>query len=180
MTTSLNPRREIVAYLGVAYALALTVALALPNAHVNLLLSIAVPTTTVGILTFALIPKGKRRELWRGVGLRRAGFKAWPGGVAVPLGVGAGGGGGGAGAWPAAIAIPLVLAAGAYGVALAIGAGRLDVHLKNATPDWAINLAISLVIGTLFIIGEEIGWRGFLLPRFQQLTSKKRAAVVTG
>src|SRR4051794_22544006 len=158
MTTSLNPRREIVAYLGVAYALALTVALALPNAHVNLLLSIAVPTTTVGILTFALIPKGKRRELWRGIGLGRAGFKAWP----------------------AAIAIPLVLAAGAYGVALAIGAGRLDVHLKNATPDWAINLAISLVIGTLFIIGEEIGWRGFLLPRFQQLTSKKRAAVVTG
>jgi membrane protease YdiL (CAAX protease family) len=70
--------------------------------------------------------------------------------------------------------------AGAYGTAVAIGAGRLDVHLEDATPDWANNLLVSLVIGTVIIVGEEIGWRGYLLPRFQQLTSKRRAAVVTG
>ena len=32
----------------------------------------------------------------------------------------------------------------------------------------------------MFIVGEEIGWRGYLLPRMQQLTSKRRAAVLTG
>src|SRR3954464_2985743 len=137
MTTQTTPKREIVAYLAIAYSLALTIALALPDAHINLLLSVAVPTVTVGILTFTLTPKGRRRELWRGIGLGRAGFKAWP----------------------AAIVLPFVLCAGAYGTALAIGAGTLDVNLKDATPDWAINLLIGLVIGTVIIVGEEIGWR---------------------
>jgi len=158
MTTQTNPKRDIVAYLAIAYSLALTVALALPDAHINLLLSVAVPTITVGILTFTLHKKGQRRSVWHTIGLARAGWKAWP----------------------AAIALPFVLVAGAYGTALAIGAGRLDVHLGDATPDWAINLLIGLVIGTVIIVGEEIGWRGYLLPRFQQLTSKRRAAVVTG
>src|SRR4051794_30071675 len=159
MTPTLTPRREIVAYLGIAYALALTVAIGLPDAHINLLLSVAVPTVTVGILTFTMIPKGKRRELWRSLGLGRAGFRAWP----------------------AAIVLPFVLCAGAYGTALVIGAGQLkDFDLADATPSWAADLLISLVIGTVIIVGEEIGWRGFLLPRFQQLTSKRKAAVVTG
>ena len=77
--------------------------------------------------------------------------------------------------------LPFVLCAGAYGTALVIGAGQLkDVNLADATPSWAIDLVSALLIGTVIIVGEEIGWRGYLLPRFQQLTSKRRAAVVTG
>ena len=159
MNTQTNPKREIVAYLGIAYSLALTVALALPDANINKLLSVLVPATTVGILTFTLTKRGERRQLWRGIGLGRAGFRGWP----------------------AAIVLPFVLVAGAYGTALAIGAGTLkDFDLADATPSWAIDILLSLVIGTMFIVGEEIGWRGYLLPRFQQLTSKRRAAVVTG
>src|SRR3954471_9865977 len=136
MTTQTSPKREIVAYLAIAYSLALTVALALPDAHINLLLSVAVPTVTVGILTFTMIPKGKRRELWRGFGLGRAGFRAWP----------------------AAIVLPFVLCAGAYGTALVLGAGQLkDFNLADATPSWAADLVISLIIGTVIIVGEEIG-----------------------
>ncbi len=158
MNTTRTPLREIVAYLGIAYALALTVALALPDANINKLLSVMVPTVTVGILTFTLTPRGTRKKLWRGIGLGRAGFKTWP----------------------AAIALPFVLCAGAYGTAVALGIGRLDVDIANATPTWAIDLVLAAVIGTVFILGEEIGWRGYLLPRMQQLTSKRRAAVLTG
>ena len=158
MTTSRTPLREIVAYLGIAYSLALTVALALPDAQLNLPLSVLIPTVTVGILTFTMTPKGSRRGLWRGFGLARAGLRAWP----------------------AAIVAAVRALRRAYGTALAIGAGDLAVDLTDATPSWVINLAISLVIGTLFIVAEEIGWRGYLLPRFQQLTTKRRAAVMTG
>src|SRR3954471_18876727 len=159
MTTQNSPKREIVAYLAIAYSLALTVALALPDAHLNLPLSVLIPTVTVGILTFTMTPKGQRRALWRGFGLARAGFQAWP----------------------AAIAVPLVLVAGAYGAAVLIGAGTLDVNLADATALWISNLFINaIVISTLFIVAEEIGWRGYLLPRFQQLTTKRRAAVATG
>ena len=73
-----------------------------------------------------------------------------------------------------------MLCAGAYGTAVALGVGRLDVDIANATPTWAIDLVLAAVIGTVFILGEEIGWRGYLLPRMQQLTSKRRAAVLTG
>jgi membrane protease YdiL (CAAX protease family) len=158
MTTHRTPLREIVAYLGIAYSLALTVALALPDANINKLLSVMVPTVTVGILTFTLTPKGSRRDMWRGIGLGRAGWRTWP----------------------AAIVLPFVLCAGAYGTAVALGVGRLDVDIANATPSWAIDLVLAAVIGTVFILGEEIGWRGYLLPRMQQLSSKRRAAVVTG
>jgi len=162
MNTTNTPRREIAAYLGIAYSLALTIALVLPDANINKILSVMVPTVTVGILTFTLTPKGTRRELWRGFGLGRAGLKTWP----------------------AAIALPIVLCAGAYGTAVALGVGRLDIDLADATPTWAIswgmNFLIGAIIGTVFILGEEIGWRGYLLPRMQQLTSKRRAAVVTG
>jgi membrane protease YdiL (CAAX protease family) len=158
MDTNRTPLREIVAYLGITYSLTLTIALALPDVNINKLMTLLVPTVSVGILTFTLTPRGSRRKLWRGIGLGRAGFKAWP----------------------AAIAVPFVLCAGAYGTALAIGAGRLGVDLADATPSWVINLIVTLVTGTVIFLGEEIGWRGFLLPRFQQLTSKRRAAVVTG
>jgi membrane protease YdiL (CAAX protease family) len=158
MDTNRTPLREIVAYLGITYSLTLTIALALPDVNINKLMTLLVPTVSVGILTFTLTPRGSRRKLWRGIGLGRAGFKAWP----------------------AAIAVPFVLCAGAYGTALAIGAGRLGVDLADATPSWVIKLSVTLVRGTVIFLGEEIGWRGFLLPRFQQLTSKRRAAVVTG
>jgi membrane protease YdiL (CAAX protease family) len=150
----------VVAYLAIAYLLALLVALSLPHAHINLLLSVMVPTVTVGILTFTLTPRGSRRELWRGIGLGRAGFRAWP----------------------AAIVLPLVLCAGAYGTAVLIRAGKLHIgEISAATvPSWTIDLLISLLMGTVVIAGEEIGWRGYLLPRFQQLTSRRRAAVATG
>ena len=33
---------------------------------------------------------------------------------------------------------------------------------------------------TVLFLGEELGWRGYMLPRIQQLTSRRRAALVTG
>src|SRR4051812_17200610 len=160
MTTSRTAVREILAYLGLAYALALLIAVGLPHAHINLLLSVMVPTVTVGALTFTMTPRGSRRALWRGIGLGRAGLRAWP----------------------AAFIIPLLLCAGAYGTAVLTGAGRL--HLGDlsgtAVASWTVNLLASLVIGTVIIVGEEIGWRGYLLPRFQRVTTHRRAAVATG
>ncbi len=153
-----QPRREVATYLVLAYSLATAVAVALPHADVNLLLSVLVPTVTVGILT-AAAPRGSRRALWAGIGLGRAGLRAWP----------------------SALMVPLVLCAGAYGVAVLLGAGRLDVDAVGAGGPWVIDLVVSAVAGTVLILGEEIGWRGYLLPRMQQLAGdRRRAALLTG
>lgn len=160
MKTLQRPFRDIVAYLAITYVLALLIAFALPHAQINLLLSVMVPTVAVGILTFTITPRGSRRRLWREIGLNRAGFRSWP----------------------AAIVVPLLLCGGAYGTALLIGAGRLHLgEISAATvPGWVVNVAIALVVPTVIILGEEIGWRGYLLPRFQQVTGRRRAAVATG
>lgn len=160
MKTLQRPFRDIVAYLAITYVLALLIAFALPHAQINLLLSVMVPTVSVGILTFTITPRGSRRRLWREIGLNRAGFRSWP----------------------AAIVVPLLLCGGAYGTALLIGAGRLHLgEISAATvPGWVVNVAIALVVPTVIILGEEIGWRGYLLPRFQQVTGRRRAAVATG
>jgi membrane protease YdiL (CAAX protease family) len=154
--------REIVLYVLVVYALVLGIALALPDADLNLLLTVLAPTGAVAILTLVATPRGQRRALWRGIALGRSG--------------------GGASIWLVALAVPVLLVTLAYGAAVALGVGTLD-HL-TLTPasvgDWVANLVIGMAIGTVIILGEEIGWRGYLLPRFQQVTSKRRAAVLTG
>lgn len=157
-TTATPPWREIVAFVGVAYALALTVAVVLPDARINLLLSVAIPTVTVGVLTFTIVPRGRRLALWRGMGLGRAGLRTWPSAIAVPIGLGL----------------------SVYGAALIMGAGTSTTHAATPDPGWTLDLAVSLVFGTLLIAGEEIGWRGYLLPRIQQVTTRRKAAVATG
>jgi membrane protease YdiL (CAAX protease family) len=159
-TTPRSPVREVVAYLAIAYSLALAIAVLLPHAHANLLLSVMIPTVTVGILTFTLFKRGARRELWRGIGLGSSGVRSW-----LP-----------------ALFLPLLLCGAAYGTALLLGAGELrDINLTpSAVGGWAANAAVGLVVMTVVIMGEEIGWRGFLLPRVQQLTTRRKAAVVTG
>jgi uncharacterized protein len=155
-----SPVGEVVAYLGIAYSLALTIALALPHAQINLLMSVMVPTVTVTLLTFTYFKKGTRRDLWRGIGLDKAGFRSW-----AP-----------------ALLLPFLLCGAAYGTALVIGAGELaDFHITMSSAlDWAANLAVGLVVMSVVIMGEGIGWRGYLLPRVQELTDKRRAAVLTG
>ena len=166
MTKSSNPSadrspvREVATYLAIVYSLTLAIAVALPDAHINLLLSVLVPTVAVTILTFTMFERGTRRDLWRSLGLGKAGLKTW-----LP-----------------ALFLPVALCGGAYGTALVIGAGRVaDIHITVATAtDWAINLVISTVIMTVIILGEEIGWRGFMLPRMQLLTDQRRGALLTG
>ncbi len=155
-----SPVREVLAYLAVADALALTIAVTLPHAHINLLLSVLVPTVTVTILTFTMFRRGTRRELWRSFGLTKAGLASW-----LP-----------------ALFLPVLLCGAAYGTALVIGAGRwADIDITTATATtWVVNLMINTVIMTIVILGEEIGWRGYMLPRVQQVTGMRRGALITG
>ena len=155
--------REIVLFLTITYVLTLGISLFLPDAHINLLLTVMMPTVTVAILTFTITPRGSRRALWRGIGLGRAGRTGRP-------------------SWLMALGVPALLVVLAYGTALVLGVANLKqaTFTVGAVANSSINLLINLAIGTVIILGEEIGWRGFLLPRFQQLTDRRRAAVATG
>jgi len=152
--------RESTVFLALTYALALAIAIALPHAGINRMLSVLAPITSVIVITFAFTPPGKRRRMWRDIGLGRSGRSVWL----------------------IALVVPMLLLAMAYGTALVLGVAELkplDVTPTGAA-DWIANLVVSFIVSTVFILGEEIGWRGYLLPRVQQLTGKRRAAVATG
>ena len=76
----------------------------------------------------------------------------------------------------------MILAGSAYGAALVLGVADLrDIDLTSSgVGAWSLNLVVTLVFMTVLFLAEEIGWRGYLLPRIQQLTSRRRAALVTG
>ena len=76
----------------------------------------------------------------------------------------------------------MLLAGMAYGAALVLDVADLrPLDLGPAgVAAWSLNLVASLAFMTVLFLGEEIGWRGYLLPRVQQLTSRRRAALVTG
>jgi uncharacterized protein len=155
-----RPLREATTYLVIAFSLAIGIAVAMPHAGINALLSAMAPITALIIITFAVTPNGKRRGLWASFGLNRSAKRLWP----------------------FALVVPMLLAGSAYGAALALGVA--DLRSVDITPggavSWTTNLLITVAFMTVLFLGEELGWRGYLLPRIQQLTSRRRAALVTG
>ncbi|MEO5609876.1 MAG: type II CAAX endopeptidase family protein [Ornithinibacter sp.] len=159
-TPSRAPLREVLAFTTITFGLAIALALALPDAHINVVLSALIPATAVTILTFTMFRRGTRRQLWRSIGVGRAGVSTWR----------------------AALGVPLLVCGVAFGAAVLVGAGQLrPLHITGVTTfNFATNTVINFAVMMVILMGEEIGWRGFMLPRVQQLTTKRRAAVTTG
>lgn len=159
-SVSRSPLRDVVAFTSITYVLVTLVALLLPDANINESFNTLAPGVAITVLTFTLFRRGTRRELWRSFGLRRAALRSWG----------------------SAIGVPLLLCGGAFGAALLVGAGYLrPLHITGYTVgNFALNTALNFVILILFVVSEEIGFRGFVLPRIQQLTTRRRAAVLTG
>jgi membrane protease YdiL (CAAX protease family) len=95
------------------------------------------------------------RAIWRDLGLRRSGLAYWPVAITVPAGV----------------------AALVYAIALAGGLVERESLLSFSL---VFGLMLNVAVTVVFVLSEEIGWRGFLLPRINRSTSPRRAAVVTG
>jgi membrane protease YdiL (CAAX protease family) len=91
------------------------------------------------------------------VGLSRAGFKWW-----VP-----------------ALTIPLAVAIISFGAARLLNVASFP-NLQETFLGRPGRFALGLVVSTVLILGEEIGWRGFLLFRIAEMTTLRRAALLTG
>ncbi|HEX5906119.1 MAG TPA: CPBP family glutamic-type intramembrane protease [Propionibacteriaceae bacterium] len=141
----------------ITYGLALAIALALPHAGIAPLITIVVPVIAVAFTVAFTVRRGQRRAVWAVVGFNP---RRGRGLLIAVLG-------------------PVVIIALSFGVAAAFGV----VRFPGLAPGFGLavlNLTVTIIIFAVVLLGEEIGWRGYLLFRVAELTSGRRAALVTG
>src|SRR5689334_22607736 len=116
-----RPLREATTYLVLAFTLAIGIAVAMPHAGINVLLSAFAPVTALVIITFTVTPRGRRRALWSEFGLNRSGKRLWP----------------------FALVVPMLLAGSAYAAALVLDVADLrEIDLTSSgVALWSANLA---------------------------------------
>ena len=152
-----RPLRQIVVFLCITYGLTLAIALALPHAGITPLIAIAFPVIAVALTVAFTVPRGQRRAVWAGVGFNPRRGR----GLLI------------------AVVGPAVIVAVSFGVAAAFGV----VQFSGLPPGFGrgvLRIALITIIFAVVFLGEEIGWRGYLLFRVAELTSGRRAALVTG
>ena len=156
-STRSSALREAGVFLAICYALALAIAIALPRAGIAPLISILVPVVAVAITVLVMLPRGRRRAAWAEVGFGRPPWRPMLVGVVGSMAI-------------------LTLS---YVIAAALGVVRF-VAPDGGIGGWALELVLTLVVFGVVLLGEEIGWRGFLLLRFGAVMSGRRAVLAAG
>jgi uncharacterized protein len=145
------------------FALVVGIALAPLEGHTMLLLAMAMPTVAVLLMLLVVTRDGLSRAGWASLGLHRAGLQSWP----------------------LAVLAPLAVLGVAYALVWNTGVATFTPPSGLDAAGWVVGLTqglfSNLVISTLtFSLGEEIGWRGYLLPRLAAALGQRRGMAVTG
>ena len=152
-----RPLRQIVVFLFSTYAIAVAIALALPHAGITPPLTIAAPLLGFAITMAVAVPRGQRRAV-----LATVGFHPRRGrGLLI------------------AVVGPVLIGALSFGVAAALGVVRFP-GLAPGLGSGLLSILVGMAISTVVFLGEEIGWRGYLLFRLAEVTSPRTAAILTG
>lgn len=156
MFSHLSNLKKASLFFGLAMALTLAVILifrlVLPQSEMVILVHMLTPLLATLIMVFVITRDGVGGNSRLPIGLTRSGRQAW--GLALLL--------------------PLPILAVSYGLAWASGMAAFASPIESGwIPDLLINLVINFLIITLFVVSEEVGFRGYLLPRLQGLGDKR-------
>jgi len=157
MFRTLSPLRSAATFYLLAFAMVVAVALS-GGTTAAAMLTPAVAT----VLTLLVVTReGWTRRGWASLGLHRLGLRSWPVAILLPL---------------------LIVALGAAAVLSTDAASWQYPEQASRYPAWTLpafllaNIAYASVTVSLT---EEIGWRGYLLPRLTQL-GVRRALLLSG
>ncbi|OEO29090.1 hypothetical protein VW23_002540 [Devosia insulae DS-56] len=107
------------------------------------------PLISVLVMKLVITREGYRLSGWSELGLRRLGLRQWP----------------------IAAGLPLLVLVFAYGVVWSLGIAEFNP--SGFRTDGILDILLSLGVTLIFCFGEEIGWRGYLLPKLMSLGHRK-------
>jgi membrane protease YdiL (CAAX protease family) len=131
--------------------------------QVVLPIAMMMPTVAVLLMLLVVTRDGYSRGGWEALALHRIGFKAWP----------------------LAVFAPLAVLGIAYGIVWTSGIGTFAPPVGLDALGWVSELSQgalqNLVVATLvFSLGEELGWRAYLLPKLASTLGIGRGMALTG
>lgn len=139
-----NSNRAFACY-AITLALAVAVVFAVPIlGEASLVVTMMTPTIAAVIMLAVISPEGGFRKVLSLLGLDRAGFRGWPLAIGGPF------------------AIHLI---GLVTLSLAGFSVFVAPQITGSAGLAIFKISTGLVIGTLFALAEETGWRGYMLPR---------------
>jgi len=159
MFTHLTDLRKALLYYGIAFGLCLGLTFLAPQlgSRITVVVMFA-PLVAVLLMLLVITRDGYGKAGWISLGLHRAGL---PG-------------------WGLALLVPMIVLGFAYGSLWLIGAAAFRVPDTFGGISYLIDLFLSAIIVTLLGgIGEETGWRGYLLPKLRGL-GIRRALLLSG
>jgi membrane protease YdiL (CAAX protease family) len=145
-------------FFGIAFGLTLTVSLLYPLlGEMTPFIHMYTPTLSALIMMLVVTRDGYSKAGWATLGLHRLGLRYWM----------------------LALVGPLVLMGALYGLAWSSSVGQFVLPDGFSWPLLASNLSKGLAITFVLVLGEEIGFRGYALPRLMHLGST-RALLLSG
>lgn len=137
--------KNAIAFYAITFGLAVVVRLAVPLiGEASLPVTMLTPAIAATLMLAVVAPEGTFRQTLFNLGLTRLGVKGWP----------------------LAIAAPALIFAVALGVIALTGTSAIAAPAMTGGTIWGVvDLVIGFMIGIAFSLAEEVGWRGYLLPR---------------
>lgn len=159
MLTRLSSYTKAGIFYGLAVGLAVVVALLASalGADGAGILNMLTPLAAVLLMPLVVTRDGYGKAGWQALGLQRAGVKGWG----------------------LAIGAPLLVLGVTYGIVWGTGIGRFVWPEDQSLGGFVVGLASSIVILVLLALGEEIGFRGYLLPHLLRM-GRTRALLLSG
>ena len=158
MLTNLSDAAKAVLFYVIALSLAGAVAASTSmwggsTPHVTML----TPAIAVLVMTTLVTNDGRRRDAWASLGLHKVGLNGWP----------------------FAIGVPVLVLGGTYAVTWISGLAEMKAPVFSGSLKFVLVAFVGLAFSTFFAMGEEIGWRGYMLPRLKTI-GVFRAMLVVG